>query len=292
MTKYNPLLLGAIELHCHSDPSIFPRLQTDWELIDDIKAAGMAGVVLKSHESLTSDRATLIRAKEPGLHVYGGLVCNYFTGGLSPSSVDVAIRLGAKIIWMPTLSSHQHMGDFAKKKTRFFASERPLIQPEQGLTIWDDQQNILPEVHQILQLIGEADIILATGHLSVAEVVALVDAAQDHGVTKILVQHADLGIAAIPLDIQIQLAQKGVMIEKCYLATGADFNDLSAAQMADSINQIGAESCVMVTDYGQEHNISPVQALSKFVDEMLANGISETAITQMIVANPRKLLNL
>ncbi|MEB3102113.1 DUF6282 family protein [Ferviditalea candida] len=61
MTEFHPLLKGAIELHRHSYPSIFPRSQTDWELIEDVKASGMAGVVLKSHEGQTVDRAALIR---------------------------------------------------------------------------------------------------------------------------------------------------------------------------------------------------------------------------------------
>ncbi|HZG72531.1 MAG TPA: DUF6282 family protein, partial [Chondromyces sp.] len=128
--SFHSLLEGAIELHCHSYPSIFPRKQTDWELIEDVKQAKMAGVVLKAHEASTVDRATLIRLKEPGLHVYGGLVLNEFTGGLSPKAVDAAIRQGAKIIWMPTISANQHCCHFAKKKTRFFNSERPL--PDEG----------------------------------------------------------------------------------------------------------------------------------------------------------------
>lgn len=34
---FHPLLEGAIELHCHTYPSIFPRKQTDWEFIEDLK---------------------------------------------------------------------------------------------------------------------------------------------------------------------------------------------------------------------------------------------------------------
>jgi len=292
MSAYHPLLKGAIELHCHSHPSIFPRRQTDWELIEDVKKAGMAGVVLKSHESMTADRASLIREKEPGLHVYGGLVCNHFTGGLSPAAVDAAIRLGAKIIWMPTFSSHQHQCHFAKKKTRFFNSGRPLVHPEEGLEIWDEQRRLLPRVREILRLIGEAGIILATGHLSAEEAELLVDAALEHGIEKILVQHADLGIAPVPMDMQRRLAAKGAIIEKCYLACGEDFNDLSVQAMADTIRELGAASCVLVTDYGQAHNIPVVQALSEFVEKLLQCGIREQEIETMLVHNPRALLGI
>lgn len=289
--EFHPLLEGAIELHCHSYPSVFSRRQTDWELINDVKIAKMAGVILKSHEASTIDRATLIRLKEPGLHVYGGIVLNEFTGGLSPKAVDMAIRQGAKIIWMPTISAHQHCSHFGKKKTRLFNSERSLP-PGEGLTIWNENKQIKPEVNEILSLIGEANITLATGHLAAEEVAVLIDAAKVHGVEKILIQHADLGIAPISIELQKEFAKKGAIIEKCYLACSQDFLDLSVSQMADTIRQIGVNSCVLVTDYGQDHNIPPIEALDHFIREILKAGITETEVKKMIVDNPRKLLDI
>lgn len=289
---FHPLLEGSIELHCHSYPSIFPRKQNDWELVEDVKEAKMAGVVLKAHEASTVDRASLIRLKEPGLHVYGGLVLNEFTGGLSPKAVDAAIRQGAKIIWMPTISANQHCCHFGKKKTRFFNSERPIPNEEQGLTIWDDNRQIKQQVHEILALIGEANIALATGHLSAEEAAVLIDAAKEHRIEKILIQHADLGIAPVPIEMQKEFAKKGAIIEKCYLACSEDFQDLSVEKMAETIREIGAESCALVTDYGQDHNIPPIEALSRFVSEMLEAGITEREVETMIVHNPRMLLGI
>ncbi|WP_017381674.1 DUF6282 family protein [Paenisporosarcina sp. TG-14] len=290
-TTFHPLLKGAIELHVHSAPSLFPRKQTDWELIEDVKKAQMAGVVLKAHEAQTVDRATLIRGKEPELHVYGGLVCNHFTGGLSPATVDTAIRLGAKVIWMPTFSSEEHQRYFGKKKTNFFNSEKNLSH-SYGLEIWDDNKKILSEVHEILELIAEANIVLATGHLAPAEVSVLVDAAIEHKVEKILIQHTDLGIARIPHKLEFELIRKGCILEKCYLACSDDFNDIKKEEMAQSIKALDANSCVMVTDYGQSHNIPPIEALSQFIDDMLRGGLSDKEITKMIVDNPKQLLGL
>ncbi|RBP86224.1 hypothetical protein DFO70_1293 [Cytobacillus firmus] len=290
--EFHPLLKGAIELHVHSSPSLFPRKQTDWELIEDIKSAEMAGVVLKAHEAQTVDRASLIREKEPGVHVYGGLVCNYFTGGLSPTAVDAAIRLGAKIIWMPTFSAEEHQRYFGKKKTKFFNSKRSMKHPGSGIEIWDENKKLLPEVHEILELVAEADIVLATGHLAAEEVLVLVEAAIEKKVEKILIQHTDLGIARVPFELEKELVKKGCILEKCYLACSEDFNDISPREMAESIKVLGADSCVMVTDYGQRHNIAPIKALSNFIEEMLAYGITEDEITKMISDNPKRLLGI
>lgn len=289
--NFHYLLEDAIELHVHSSPSLFPRKQTDWELVDDVKKAKMAGVVLKSHESQTVDRAAIIQEKESAVKVYGGLVCNHFTGGLSPVAVDTAIRLGAKIIWMPTISAAEHQRYFAKKKTNFLNSERKLGHTY-GLEIWDENKELLNEVHEILSLIAEENVVLATGHLSAEEVSILVDAAIEHKVEKILIQHVDLEIAPIPFEQQKELVRKGCMLEKCYLACGKDFQSITMQAMAESIQSLGANSCVMITDYGQKHNIAPIKALSNFIEEMVREGISETDISKMVMRNPKQLLGM
>jgi dihydrodipicolinate synthase/N-acetylneuraminate lyase len=46
-------------------------------------------------------------------------------------------------------------------------------------------------------LISEADIILATGHLSPEEALAITKAAREHGVNKILIQHADISRGSV-----------------------------------------------------------------------------------------------
>ncbi|MBB5172375.1 DUF6282 family protein [Texcoconibacillus texcoconensis] len=291
--KFHPLLKDAIELHVHSSPSVFPRRQTDWELVADVWQAGMAGVVIKAHEGQTYDRAALIREQYPNLHVYGGLVCNVYSGGLSPDAVDMAIRCGAKVVWMPTISAKQHAAYFRQhRQERFFNSEKHLDMTAPSLTIFNDRGVLRDEVYEMLSLIAEADIVLATGHLSPKEVDVLSEEAFQIGVKKVLVQHADLGIAKIPLDLQETLANRGCMIEKCYLACGPDFNDLSIEEMAASIQRLGAASCVLVTDYGQAHNIPPVEGLSEFIECLLKQRVSEEQITQMVQVNPKQLLNI
>jgi len=285
-------LKGAIDLHCHCAPSLYPRIQTDWELVEDLKASKMAGAVIKSHESQTVDRTALIRMAEPGLHVYGGLVLNEMTGGLSPAAVETAIRLGAKIIWMPTVSARAHRSYYRNHRSGRIHAATPVSQRGEGLAIWDENRRLWSEVYEILHLIAEADVVLATGHLSPEEVVALVKAAREQRVGKILIQHADLGIVPLPLEMQRELIREGALIEKCYLACGADFRSLSLETMAHTIRVLGPASCVLVTDYGQGHNPPPVQAFSRFVGEMAGCGFSDEELRRMIVHNPRQLLGI
>ena len=66
--------------------------QNDWELLEDAKQATMHGIVIKSHESQTYDRATLLNLKQEDVEVIGDLVLNHFSERLSPFTVDAVIQ--------------------------------------------------------------------------------------------------------------------------------------------------------------------------------------------------------
>jgi hypothetical protein len=286
---FHPLLEGAYEFHVHSAPSIFERKQTDWELVEDAKKAKMGGLVLKSHESSTAERAFLLSEKEPSLRVFGGVVLNQHVGGLNPYAVETSLKMGGKVVWFPTISAGQHQQYFKQKNTKLF-NGNPLLS-EATVSI-EDSGHLIDEVQDIFRLIKEYDAILATGHLSLKEQHIIVRAAKEAGVEKIIIQHADMGISKIPLEDQQYFASQGCMIEKCFLACSSDFNDLTVEEMANTIEVIGPESCILVTDYGQPHHVAPVVALSNFVEELLVHGVSEEHVKMMVQDNPRKLLGV
>ncbi|MGY3717956.1 DUF6282 family protein [Sutcliffiella cohnii] len=287
--QFHPLLEGAYEFHVHSAPSIFNRKQTDWELIEDAKLAKMGGLVLKSHETSTAERAFLLKEKEPALNVFGGIVLNQHVGGLNPYAVETSLKMGGKVVWFPTLSAGQHQQYFKKKKTKLF-NGNPLLS-ESTVSI-EEEGRLIEEVEIIFRLIREHDAVLATGHLSLKEQHAIVSAAIEAGVEKIVIQHADMGISKIPLEDQLFFASQGCIIEKCYLACSSDFNDLTVEEMAKTIEVIGHESCILVTDYGQPHHEAPVYALNSFVEKLLEHGVKEEEIVKMLQGNPKTLLGV
>jgi hypothetical protein len=286
---FHPLLEGAYECHVHSAPSIFNRKQTDWELLEDAKMAKMGGIVLKSHESSTAERAFLLNGKESSPKAFGGIVLNQHVGGINPYAVETALKMGGKVVWFPTISAGQHQHYFSRKNTKLF-NGNPLLS-EAKVSIEEDGE-LLEEVIVVLQLIKEYDAVLATGHLSLAEQHKVVRAATEIGIEKIIIQHADMGISKIPLQDQQYFASLGCKIEKCFLACSTDFHDLSVAEMAETIETIGYESCILVTDYGQPHHEPPIHGLSRFIEELLFHGVKEEQIRKMVQENPRSLLGV
>ena len=72
--------------------------------------------------------------------------------------------------------------------------------PEEGkgLTILNDDKKIKDEVKQILDLVAEADVMLATGHLRVDEAHVLLTEAKKRGITKTVVHTANYHVMKYP----------------------------------------------------------------------------------------------
>src|SRR5205085_8390753 len=110
------LLVGAFDTHIHSAPDVLPRKFNDLELAQRFKARRMAGFVLKSHYICTADRATLVNAIVPEIQAFGAIALNNSVGGLNPLAVDIAGRLGCKVVWFPTVDSANELENVAGQK--------------------------------------------------------------------------------------------------------------------------------------------------------------------------------
>src|SRR5437588_726061 len=89
---------------------------------------------------------------------------------------DLDLLKGAIVIWMPSNHSKWHADYF--KISDYPQLGRPQKQlPGPGVTILDENEQITPETLTILDLIADADVCLATGHLSLPEIRILQDEA-------------------------------------------------------------------------------------------------------------------
>jgi hypothetical protein len=284
-------LTGFIDIHVHSAPSIFARSVTDLELARQATELNMRGFVLKAHEESTVSRAMLMKDLYPNLDVFGCLVLNWYVGGLNPYAVNLALEQGAKIIWMPTGSSKQHLDYFGGPDYKAQPSNIRLL-PQEGITILDDYGEVKPELVEILDLIAEKNVVAASGHLSPKETVIFVHLAKERGVQKILVAHPDLGINKMPLELQVELTRQGAYVEKSYLPLMPNWGLIQAEEVINSIMTIGIERCVLQTDFGQTTHVTPPLGYQAFLRLLLEKGVSEHDLQQMGAHNPADLLDL
>ena len=142
---------------------------------------------------------------------------------------------------------------------------------------------------QVLDIIAKYDVILATSHVSHEEAFALVKEAHKRGVKRIVITHVDFPNTFYSIEEQRQLLKYGAYMEHCYttFATGkVDF-----AVTVDQIRALGPEHVILSTDLGQKTAKYPDEGMQEFAEKLVENGFSQEEIHQMVVENPRWLLN-
>ena len=269
-------LTGTIDFHLHTAPDVRPRKLDDFEAARQAKARGMRAILLKSHVTLTADRAVLAEQAVPGVRVFGGLALNAPAGGFNPAAVEMALTMGAAQIWMPTES----------------AAAEPRPKPAPGLTILGET-GVKPEVHEILHLIAAHNAILGTAHLSPAEILQLVPAARAAGVRKIVITHPEHPPVEMPPLLQEELRDRyDVTFERCLITTVLGHGRLPFAALAAVIRRLGCASTIIATDFGQPENPYPADGLAAYIAHLKAEGFSAAEIAVMSQANPARLLEL
>ena len=284
-------LAGAFDVHVHSYPSLFPRLADDLQLGEAYRAAGFGGYVLKAHHESTSSRAYLLGRLFPDLRVFGGIVLNRFVGGLNPAAVESSLRTGGRIVWMPSIDAEGHARAYGQTGG-YDAQQAGLRGEAQGLSIFDDRGEILDAVIEILDLVQQADAILATAHLSAPEVLALVPLALERGLQKVVITHPFFKVPAFDVETLAGLISERVFAEFAYNTLSPMWRYTTIDQVREAIGVIGARQCLLVSDGGQRHNPSPPEGLRVFAQSLFELGVSNEDIIQMTRTNPRMLLGL
>lgn len=287
-------LKQTIDTHVHTIPDGAPRKMTDLTLAMEAVKAGMAGFVTKCHQGDTSARAAVVEEAiellYPGknFRVWGGVVLNHGVGGLNPSAVYASGKMGGRFVWFPTVDAEndaQYKKMHAGQQGLGASNEQPIKKPK--IKLLDDEGTLVPEVKEVLRQIKAFNMVLATGHISVQESLALVRAAAAMGIRKILVNHVSLPITKASLALQKEYIDSGAMVEHCYYTPMAGL--CSWEEIAESIRTLGPEHVILSTDLGQPANSSPVEGMEKFAEHLYSLGISEEAIFQMMASNPEKL---
>lgn len=273
------LLQGAYDLHMHAAPSPFNRVLDDYGLVEEAGRAGMAGIMLKSHYESTIARAILVNSHCASCTTaYGGLVLNWPVGGLNPFAVENALKRGCRIVWMPTRDSKNSLysgnmpGDFFDRS---------------GITVVNEKGELKEEVRTILDIAKKYDAAVATGHISPEESLVLCREGVRNG-NRMILTHPEFSRTIVPVEIQKELAEQGVYIEKCWYNIAE--KECTAREMADHIRTVGAKHCFMVTDRGQNLREHPVEAMKLFMEAMLQEGITEEEIVMMTHVVPQKIL--
>lgn len=275
------LLEDAIDTHIHVNPDLKERLLGGFEAAEEAKEAGMKAIVIKSHYTMSIVQANIVSDAITGIDVFGGITLNQSVGGFNPAGVEVAIKYGAKIVWMPTVSAKCNL----MNKGKDFSKGLSVFNEKKG-----EQSKLRPEVIEILDLIAKGNIILATSHISFEETLALIKECNRIGVKKILINHPQNVYASMDIQRQKEIVEMGAYLEHCFNLCTPHLPIIHADDFAKSILTLGPDHCVMATDMGQLDNFKPTEGLRVFIQMMLDRGVKSDWIKKMVQDNPVKLL--
>jgi len=105
------LLVGAVDLHCHSGPSVMPRRINHIEVARQASEVVMKVILYKDHYYSVAPVTALLDAHFTDLEIQflSDAPLNNTTGSLNRYAVDHGIKLGAKLVWMSIFSAANHI---------------------------------------------------------------------------------------------------------------------------------------------------------------------------------------
>jgi Family of unknown function (DUF6282) len=285
------LLVGGVDLHTHPGPSPFPRRMSILDAATDAATVGFRAIVCKSHHhSMQTD----ILALEPaglaatGVRAFGGIALNRTVGGLNPYAVELALRMGGRVVWFPTISSTAHLEFHQHQHDSGFPVAGIPLRDNEPISVLDADGGLMPEVHDILSVIAGESAILNCGHLPADEIDVLVPAAVAAGVERIVVSHPDFIVGAAPERVG-GWCRQGAYVEHC-LAMVVKDPSVAVGKIAGFLREAGVGHTVFSSDLGQKGNPLPVTAYRRMVRVLLDAGTAPEDIRAMVGGNAAQLL--
>lgn len=280
---------GAIDMHVHAGPDLLGRVGDDIDIALGCRDAGMAGIVVKAHLESTASRAYHTNKAVPGFRYIGGVCLNYPVGGINPAAVDACLRLGGRVVWMPSGHSRYH-AELTGQLGNWGYSDMNIYSPRAaaGICVLDADGELTPETKEVIDLVREHNAVLATSHLSPKEIVALAQAAKVAGV-KLVMTHVRW-TPAYDLDLARAVVEHAGIVEIACSTVGGYTNRLPLGEAVAMIKTLGPEHLIIASDAGGVRHPRPHEALRVLANNLVEHEITAAQLRQMLCVNPEQLL--
>jgi hypothetical protein len=291
------LMQGTLDLHCHAGPSLIPRRIDAVDAARQGEKAGLSAVLVKDHHLPTMRdvhyaKEYVLKKENLKIDLVGGIALNQTVGGLNPYAVEMALFFGARIVYLPTVSSRSHHEHHKKEiaGAHFPATARTFLEPK-PIYLLDEQGRLPPQLGPIMEQVRDADVILTMGHLSVPETMAVLDLAKDMRLRRIAVHHPKFIIEATDEEM-VDFVRKGAMIEfsACMSDPRCKFYFISPTELNRLIRLIGVDSVFIGSDLGQHDTPPFVEGMMVVADGLMRTGMKMEELKKLFRENPAKLL--
>ena len=280
--QIDDLYQGSIDMHIHCapDPAWNRRVNT-YEIAKAAQAGGMRGVVVKSFHYPTTTEALIAESLVENVRVFGSITIGYgTTGGLDMAAfiIENHVKIGCKVVWFPAFDA-----EYCRRG----------IGMEGGIHILNEDGSLKQAAIDVLKVIKKYDMVLCKGHMSYEETIALFKEAKKMGITKMVATHllADTWGVFSPEQIK-EIADLGAYVEFVCGNLMPRLGSIDPADYIDLIKEIGAQRCIMGTDFAQCMDPVPAEGMRFFIGLMLQFGCSDEEVEWMVKKNPARLLGI
>lgn len=292
--RIDALLVGAIDPHVHSGPSIAVRGVDHLELVQEASKAGFAAVVTKDHDYSGVMTAALISKHHPELRtkIYSSIVLNNVVGGFNPYAVEHTAAMGGKIVWMPTLAAENHLR-WEKTGSWVHPASTQKIRPATGVPVLNGDKTVRDDVKEVLDVIARTDIVLASGHLHVSETWLVFEEAQRRGVKRLVLTHPEDIVDASMNDVS-GMAAMGAYVEHslCMFLEGSKFKTQPEEDLRKHIEAAGVDQTILCSDLGQTGVFSPLEGFRRGIKLCMDLGYPDEDIRKMVSLNAAHAIGL
>lgn len=301
-------LTGTYDMHIHSAPAPFVRIGDTIDIARWCAEAGMAGLVIKSHfESTVSKVHHALRDLKdtfPDFKLFSAIALNRGCGGVNPRAVEMALAMGAKVVWLPTLDALGHVAGFGQSGTYGFRAMtldfHPTRTPRPGepVTVLDDpglytvtkDGKLTQEAKRVIELVRDYDAILGTGHITPEEIFAVHDYALAAGLDRVVVTHPEFRAPNLDIKTIEELARAGAYMEFCAVDCFPIHAVTTVEAIRDMIFAAGVHRSILSSDSGQPWAGRPPETQRIFLQCLHEKGVDPEQIQTMTIHNPEKLL--
>jgi hypothetical protein len=291
---FGSLIDGAIDLHVHGQPDLsreFANRGADIAVARLAVEYGIRGWVMKSHLWPTMDRAALLQEQfDPDeFFVLGSITLNPPNGGVNLTSVELAAAHGAKVVFLPTWGSSADIerGGYIPMLLGRVAPSFPEYQAAHPQSVIDANGALSGVGRDILDACKSLGILLATGHVSLAESLALAARSAEIG-APLLVNHP-LHYADDIAPVR-ELADRGAFVEFSSAPLVHPDSHSSVGEVFRAIEAVGSTHTVLSSDVFSRWVPPEPESLRMFAEQLRYLGCSPEQLREMLVANPLSLL--
>jgi len=293
--RIDALLVGAIDPHVHTGPSIANRCLDHLEYARDCSKAGLAAIVTKDHDYSGVMTSWMIRKHHPELttKVYSSIVLNNVVG-LNPYAVEHSAAMGGKICFLPTLAAANHFR-WEKASGRTHPASTDKIRPATIIPIMTEAGEVRDDVKEILDVVARTDIVLAAGHLHISETWKVFEEAQKRGVKRMMLTHPEEIIDASLNDVA-GISAMGAYVEHSLsmFLDGSKFQHATADDLKKHIDAAGIDKTIFCSDLGQvgKGAFHPLESFRRAIKICFDHGYTDADVRKMVSLNAAKIINL